>query len=318
MTQTSRENAIAAITTAPLYVSWNYTYACNFNCNHCYSRAPRYPKELSTTEYHRIVDQLLEAKVFMVGLGGGEPLIRRDCTEILRRMGEAGIATNITSNAWFLDDARAEQLAAARLSLLYLSLDSARADVHDAFRNRPGSFARVLDAIKRAVARGLKVKLSTVLTSHNADEVGDLVRLGEEHGIHGIELKRYRPAGNGLDHRSTYEIDGARELALMSEIDALGKTSPLEIQVVYGAESNGGVDYGCPCGKRSITIRPNGDVSPCAYGEEVVGNLMETPLASLWQTAPALLAMREGRSCSGLSQNRFPSNPKLSQPSENV
>jgi AdoMet-dependent heme synthase len=87
---------------APLYVSWNYTYACNFNCSHCYSRAASYPKELNTHAYLDVVDQFLEAKVMRVGLGGGEPLIRRDCVEILARMAEGFIETNVTTNAWFL------------------------------------------------------------------------------------------------------------------------------------------------------------------------------------------------------------------------
>src|SRR5919204_4765549 len=101
------------ITTGPWYVSWNYTYACNFNCSHCYSRAESYPAELTTEEYGRIVDEYIAAKVFKVGLGGGEPLIRPDCIPIVTRMAAAGIDANITTNGWFVDDTVAGKLADA-------------------------------------------------------------------------------------------------------------------------------------------------------------------------------------------------------------
>ena len=84
--------------TAPYYVSWNYTYACNFNCTHCYSRAESYPRELSTKEYIQIAEQLVESSVFKVGLGGGEPLIRTDCVAVLKTLSQGGIHTNITTN----------------------------------------------------------------------------------------------------------------------------------------------------------------------------------------------------------------------------
>src|SRR5436190_19023983 len=107
---------------APPEVRWNYTYACNFNCSHCYTRAAWYPKELTAEECAQIAAQLVDAGVFVVGLGGGEVLLRRDCVATVATLSGSGIRTVLTSNGWLLNDRRATQLANAGLGVLKISL----------------------------------------------------------------------------------------------------------------------------------------------------------------------------------------------------
>lgn len=253
------------LTAVPIYVSWNYTYACNFNCSHCCSRAGSYPRELDSDGYRAIVDQFIEAGVMRVGLGGGEPLIRRDCLDMLGRMGAAHIDTNVTTNAWFVDRATADRLADAALGTLYVSLDSGRAEVHDAFRRKAGSYDRVVSGIENAVGAGLRVKLSTVITTQNIAELDAIVGLAEEAGIHGIEFKRFRPTGNGHRSMEMLALSSGEEVEVQPLLANLDANSDVDIALFYNAEPDGMIDSGCPCGVRSLTLRPNGDVSPCAY-----------------------------------------------------
>lgn len=302
------------LTASPLYVSWNYTYACNFNCSHCYSRAASYPRELDTPAYRNIVSQFVDAKVMRVGLGGGEPLIRRDCVEIIRRMADALIETNVTTNAWFLSTEKCTQLAKANLGVLYISLDSLNAEKHDQFRRKRGSFNRVIAGIRNAVAAGLKVKLSTVITRINAAEIEAFVAFGESWGISGIEFKRFRPVGNGRSHVADYTLSVANGSDIRRRVDDANRRSVLDIALIYGVESDGRTDSGCPCGVRSITLRPNGDIAPCAYGPTVIGNITTERLSVLWRESPALKAIRLAGSCSALEPGMSPSARNLATP----
>lgn len=306
------------LTTGPLYVSWNYTYACNFNCNHCYSRADSYPMELSTQQYETVVNQIIEARVFKVGLGGGEPLIRTDCIEMIAKLSNAGVDTNITTNGWLINAQIAEKLAISGLNTLYISLDSPEESEHDNFRNKQGSYQRVLQAMKLGVESGINVQLSTVLTLVNFEKINRLVEIAEKIGIKGIEFKRFRPSGNGLKSKEKYELLQEQENRLKEEIYRIKEKSKLNIALIYGAESDGGVDSGCPCGTKSICIRPNGDVSPCAYGETVIGNLMQQSLTELWQKSPMLKVIRDGGGCIALHDQRSPSNPYLQSNSKSA
>jgi len=265
---------------------------------------------LSTNEYESIVDQLIAAQVFQVALGGGEVLMRQDCLKIISKMSIAGIHTMLTTNGWFVDNRMAQMLADTGLRELYVSLDSRHADKHDNFRRRPGSYERVMRALKAAVSAGLTVNLSTVLTSTNIGELASFVEFAERERLSGINFKRFRPAGNGLLSKERYQLQDKQGQQIENEIARLQQQSTINISLNYGPEVND-VDSGCSCGIRSLAFRPNGDVSLCAYTEAVIGNLMRTSLSDLWINSPELKAKRAQGGCTALIDQPIPSNPYI-------
>jgi AdoMet-dependent heme synthase len=296
------------LTESPVYVSWNYTYACNFNCIHCYTRARSYPRELDTISYRAIADQLADIGVLRVGLGGGEPMIRRDYIEILARMGERFIDTNINTNAWFLTDETAKRLKDAKLGTLFVSLDASTAVAHDAFRRQPGSFDRVVSGMKAAVKAGLKVTLSTVITRTNIHDLPKIVNVAEQCGIDGITFKRFRPTGNGHENVDILNLQGGQHAEVHQVVAELNSNSNLDIVLFYNAEADDGLDGGCQCGIGKLTLRPNGDISPCAFAGIVIGNIMKDDIGYLWRESPVLAQMRAGvRVCVGLKPGKSPS-----------
>ncbi|WP_188484801.1 radical SAM protein [Cellulomonas carbonis] len=291
-------------------MAWNYTYACNFNCSHCYSRAPWYPKELDRQAYLDIADQMTSAGVFKVGLGGGEPLIRRDAIEVVEKLASGGVDTNITTNGWLVDENVAGRLSDAGLNSLYVSIDGVDAATHDLFRRKNGSFDRAVSAISASVKMGLRVRLSTVVTRQNLRRLRDLTQEDRFKGVDCLELKRFRPAGNGVASRSLYELTSEDEEVLRETMEDLARSSPIKVVLIYGDEPGGAdLDAGCPCGTRSITLRPNGDVAPCAYTERIIGNLSSTRLTDIWQGSNFLADMRSHPGCLALDEHRAPSNP---------
>jgi MoaA/NifB/PqqE/SkfB family radical SAM enzyme len=295
------------LTASPIYVGWNYTYACNFNCIHCYSRARSYPRELDTADYRAIADQLAEAGVLRVGLGGGEPMTRPDYIEILARMSANFIDTYMTTNAWFLTDETAKRLVNAKLGTLFVSLDAPTAEAHDNFRRRHGSFDRVVSGMKAAVKAGLKVKVSTVITKANFHDLPKIVAVAEQCGIDGISFKRFHPVGNGhatADILSLQDGERGDVRALVAELNA---NSHLDIALFYDAEADGDVNFGCDCGIRSLALRPNGDIAPCVYAGIVIGNLKEDNIGNLWRESPVLARIRAGaRPCMALKPDKPP------------
>ena len=69
---------------APICLTWELTYACNLQCVHCLSSSgQRDPRELTTAEAKRVLDELRDLQVFYINIGGGEPMIRRDFFELV-------------------------------------------------------------------------------------------------------------------------------------------------------------------------------------------------------------------------------------------
>lgn len=284
------------LSAAPTEVVWNYTNACNFNCSHCYSRASRYPAELSTREYLQIAEQIIEASVFSVGFGGGEPLIRRDCIDLVSVLCTGGVRTTITTNGWLVDPALARRLASARLTALVVSLDSPDASEHDRIRAQPGSFERAVAAVRAAVDAGVEVNLSTVVMTPNVDHVERFAMLARGLGVTALDFKRFRGAGNDVRRSLGYRLEASAEERFKQAVAEITRFADLEVRLIYET-GPGVVDTGCPCGVRSLCIRPNGDVSPCTYVGAVIGRLPGDRLETLWRTSPLLRELRQRRRC---------------------
>jgi sulfatase maturation enzyme AslB (radical SAM superfamily) len=78
---------------APLFVVWNFTQACNLSCKHCYQNATRKPApdELTLEEKLGVVDRMADAYVPFLALAGGEPLVSKDLWPVLEHATRRGI-----------------------------------------------------------------------------------------------------------------------------------------------------------------------------------------------------------------------------------
>lgn len=284
---------------APMHVNWNYTYKCNFNCLHCYSRTRTEYKELSLEEKIRIAKNLVENKVFNVNLGGGEPLLCNDCFEVIEYMSSRGINVNLSTNGWRTSDDVIAKLVAAGLSGVSISIDHIEPYIHDKIRNCQGSFVEACDSIKKYVKAGVKVYISTTITSENYDVLEDIITLGENLGVYGIDFKRLKTMGNA-QKRNDLELNKEQTNKLYENIVSWKNDHFVKINLVYGEERVEGVDAGCPCGKTSIAILSNGDISPCVYNTVVIGNMLNDDLGYIWCNSEFLKNFRKNYKCMGL------------------
>lgn len=287
---------------SPLFINWNYTHKCNFNCKHCYSRSAVSEKELGTQEYLKIADQLAKHKVFQVNLGGGEPMLRGDYLQLISYMSSRGIAVNLSTNGWLINDEVAKKLYESGINYVFLSLDNADAEKHDEFRGQIGSYNKVIESISYLKKYHIKVKLSIVVTKLNINHIDEFVKIADENEVEGIDFKRFKPEGNGASLKEMLELNEEQEQELFSKIRYWRKKSKSIISLVYNEKPLDDIDDGCPCGKKSIAIRPNGDISPCVYNPIVIGNVLEDDLSLLWLDSPFLKHLRCNFSCIGLEK----------------
>lgn len=291
---------------APEFVNWNYTYGCNLSCLHCYSRCGRYPSELPTDSYLRIADTLAESGVFTVAFGGGEPLIRRDFTAVHERLKRRGVATFLTTNGWYLDRETARELASSHLDKLLISIDHWDQCENDRVRGE-GSHRAALKALSFALENQLSCAISCVVSQWNLESLNGLVELADRVGVAEIELKKFRPSGNGFTNRDFFELRETDEavVARLTDIQSHEVRTTLLGFTPYSEAKF------CGCGWRSACIRPNGDVTHCPYTDIVAGNLRESDLREIWLRSSVLNSIRTVGACEALQGVASPSNPLL-------
>lgn len=286
------------IFSAPLTINWTLSFGCNFTCEHCYSR-DEVCEELATPDLRRIVDILVAKQIPFVNFGGGEPLIRPDLFELAAYATGRGLNVSMNSNGWLLDAAIAQGLHDSGFKSVGISIDSAEAAAHDDFRNRPGSFARAVAALDHLRTAGVRTTMSSVISRINYRHFRELLDLARRHGVAQVYLHNFKCSGRGFKNRQ--ELDLTAEEWRDFYVEALrvrDETSDLLISfddpVISSLPGYTGKSLvnGSSCGKLSLHLRPNGDLTPCGFIPLVIGNILRDDFDVLWYDSPILQRMR--------------------------
>lgn len=179
------------------------TDRCNFDCVYCHNeglgdtRGPMEPgdDEMSTGDVIRFLEVAREFDVGKVKFTGGEPMLREDLEEIIRRTPD-GMETSLTTNGTFLPG-RAEDLREAGLSRVNVSQDALDPKAFAEVTNS-GAYDKVLEGVEAALDAGLDpVKLNMVVFEATAGYVPKMVEhVAENNGLQ-LQLIEYMPELTG-------------------------------------------------------------------------------------------------------------------------
>ncbi|WP_462417139.1 GTP 3',8-cyclase MoaA [Kytococcus sp. Marseille-QA3725] len=165
---------------------------CNLRCTYCLPAegVPWLPKDelLTREEIVSVARVAVDCGINEIRLTGGEPLLRRDLTELVADLAalegpEGPIELSMTTNGIGLDR-RAQELADAGLARVNISLDTLDPELfHRMARRR--QHGAVLAGIDAALAAELRpVKINTVLMrDQNDHEAADLLAWALETGV---------------------------------------------------------------------------------------------------------------------------------------
>ncbi len=182
------------------YLRISVTDRCDLRCRYCMAEQmtflPR-SKLLSLEEIAIIAERFIARGVTKIRLSGGEPLVRRDVGELMRRLGRhvgTGLdELTMTTNATRLDQ-YAQEMVDAGIRRINVSLDSLDAD-RFRYITRHGDLDQVLRGIAAAKAAGLAVKINMVaLAGLNEDEMPTMLRWCVDQG-HDLSLIETMPLG---------------------------------------------------------------------------------------------------------------------------
>ncbi|MFB6154893.1 MAG: GTP 3',8-cyclase MoaA, partial [Haloferacaceae archaeon] len=179
------------------------TDRCNFDCVYCHNeglgdtRGPMEPQEaeMSTDDVVRFLEVAAEFDVDSVKLTGGEPMLRDDLEEIIRRTPDS-MEVSMTTNGTFLPG-RAEALQEAGLERVNVSQDALDPEAF-AEITKSGAYDRVMEGVEAALDAGLDpVKLNMVVFEHTAGYVEGMVEhVAENDGLQ-LQLIEYMPELTG-------------------------------------------------------------------------------------------------------------------------
>lgn len=294
-------------------IFWNITNRCNLSCDHCYSRSGppcSNDGELTTGEAFGLIDDLAGMGVPLILFSGGEPLVREDLFELAGRAASRGIKTALSTNGTLITKENAWGIKESGIEYAGISLDGAREQTHDRFRNARGSFRRASEAFAYCRDAGVRSGVRVTMTRENYGELEALIDYALSVGASRFCLYWLVPSGRG---RETYrrlqlgreQMTGALDLLYRKakEIDPetmefLTVDSPQDcIHLLRSMEDDDSPDVtearnlmeslhgGCSAGSRVANIDPWGNVYPCQFARSkdfFIGNIREKPFSAIW------------------------------------
>ncbi|NNF26559.1 MAG: GTP 3',8-cyclase MoaA [Gemmatimonadetes bacterium] len=270
------------------YLRISVTDKCNLRCVYCMPEEGlewlRRDEILSYEEITRIVEVMAPMGLSRVRLTGGEPLVRKDLPDLVRRLSHIpGIDDiSLSTNAVLLAPLAGE-LREAGVNRINVSLDSLRPERADRIARRPDVLKRVMEGLHAAEEVGFDpIKINVVLMrGENDDEVEDFAALTRDRPWH-VRFIEVMPteANLGLSAAQTMTCDEA--LALLGNVDALESVEgpqgngPAAYYRFPGAAGTIGVitpmshNFCGACNRMRLTA--SGQLRPCLFGS------IETPL----------------------------------------
>ncbi|SHN46769.1 pyrroloquinoline quinone biosynthesis protein PqqE [Cryptosporangium aurantiacum] len=280
---------------APFGLLAELTYRCPLACAYCSNplNLADYADELTTGEWRRVLIEAADLGVLQCHLSGGEPLLRRDVVEIVGVAHDVGLYTNLVTSALGLTRPKAEQLRAAGLDHVQVSIQADGPALSDAIAGIP-SFQRKIDAMRLVKELGWPLTVNVVLHRRNIDRVAEVLDLAETVGADRVELANTQYYGWAWRNRDALLPSRAQLEAAEEAVRAAGdRLNVLYVVPDYYSR------YPKPCmggwASRQLTVTPNGDVLPCPAAQSLPlprASVRTDPLAWIWAESPVMTAFR--------------------------
>lgn len=131
-------------TAHPFSLLCELTYRCPLQCPYCSNPLDfaRHKTELDTEEWQRVLTEAAALGVVQAHFSGGEPLLRADAPQIIRRARELGLYTNLSTGGTLLTENLAGELREAGLDSLQVSIQDADAENSDRMAGGAPSFEK--------------------------------------------------------------------------------------------------------------------------------------------------------------------------------
>ena len=241
---------------------WELTYRCNLLCKHCFifdNAAIPQREEMGPKEYKKIITLLPGLGINEVWLSGGEPLLNRYVFDIIDLLHQNGIKVSISSNGVLINRNTLERIR-GKIGYIHVSIDGKDAETHDKIRGVPGSFEKMVNAVKLLTSAGIKVGASCVVSKYN---IGQYQELADFAFNLGISVMSFYPA---IDlGRGKQEILPSATLEKISkELNAISADYNGKMKIeVFRLFDGKPLD---PCrADKFITITPYGAIGPCPW-----------------------------------------------------
>lgn len=270
-------------------VVFELTYRCNEQCIHCYNEGASHckeesntrgnRKELSFSDYRKVIDEFCEQGMFKACITGGDPFMHPHVWDILEYLYEKEVSVELYTNGQALIGC-CERLAFLYPRIVGISIYSAIAQIHDKVTRSPGSYERSITVMENLSELGIPLQIKCCVLNLNYDSYKTIYALADQfNALPQIETNiRNTVSGNQfasknlrLSDEQYFELFSDKNIPQSIDDCSLGNIAERD----YTCNA-------CKAGINSCTLTPEGNIIPCPAFHMVLGNVIEMHLKEMF------------------------------------
>lgn len=285
---------------APQALIAEVTHRCPLHCVYCSNplEMQSRDRELSTDAWNKIIRDAAALGCLHLHLTGGEPLSRKDISDLIRIGRESGLYVNLITSGLGLSRERLKELVASGLDHLQLSFQDSAEESANLFAGAK-AHAHKLRVAEWIREHRIAFTVNLVVHRNNLDRLEESIQLAEHLHADKLEIANVQYYGWALMNRDKL-LPTRAQLEKSSQIVAAARErlkGNMRIDFVlpdYHAR------YPKPCmggwGRGLILIDPAGRVMPCHSAPVIPDLQFENaclkPLRWIWEESSAFRRFR--------------------------
>jgi pyrroloquinoline quinone biosynthesis protein E len=300
-TVAAADGSAASSVSPPLGALLELTHRCPLRCPYCSNplEMERVAAEMTTESWLGVIDQLADLGVLQVHFSGGEPTVRRDLVDLIRRTTAHGIYSNLITSGISIDQERFEQLVTAGLDHVQISFQDAEAVSAERISHVRGVQDKKLAFAGWVRESGLPLTVNAVMHRQNIHNIEAMIELAVDLQATRLEVAHVQYYGWALKNRdalmpSREQLDRTTEVVDLARMKYRGQLVIDYVIPDYYAQQ----PKACMGGwaRRFVNITPSGKVLPCHAAETITDLHFETvqqqSLREIWYQSSAFQRFR--------------------------
>lgn len=291
----SNNNLSTKTITPPRWLLAELTYACPLQCPYCSNPVDyaKYPNELSTEDWKRVLTEARKMGAVQLGFSGGEPLTRKDLVELVKHARVLGYYSNLITSGYGMTEEKIIQLKEAGLDHIQVSIQASSQELNDHIAGTK-SFEH-----KKAVAHlvkkhGYPMVLNVVMHRENIHQMPQILEMAEELGADYVELANAQYYGWAHTNRDLLlptkeQFQQAEQIAQAFKEKVTGKMKIYYVVPDYYEDRPKACMNGW--GTTFLTIAPDGVALPCHSARDLPGldcpNVNDYSIHEIWHDSKA-------------------------------
>ena len=281
--------------TPPRWLLAELSYKCPLQCPYCSNPLDyaKYPQELSTDDWKRVLSQARKMGAVQLGFSGGEPLTRQDLTELVRYARELGYYSNLITSGYGLTEDKIIELKQAGLDHIQVSIQASTQELNDHIAGTATYEHK--QAVARLVKKhGYPMVLCVVIHRQNIHQMPQILEMAENLGADYLELANTQYYGWAHLNRDTLlptreQFEEAEQIAQAYKEKVAGKMKIYYVVPDYYEDRPKACMNGW--GTTFLTIAPDGTALPCHSARDLPGldcpNVNDFSIQEIWNESKA-------------------------------